>query len=177
MFSNCLWIRASIDAAFCVMVLHFLPNPQSAIAGLCRITRPGGSVILVDLVQHKQEWMREQMAHQWLGFDRQAIEGWFRDAGAESIDYDLTGSFAGEKLARNGNRPVEIFVARAILPTMPKLKTKKGQAMTESEKQLRQILAERVAILDGAMGTMIQSHKLDEAGVSRRAICATIVAI
>ena len=57
---------ASIDAAFCVMVLHFLPNPQSAIAGLCRITRPGGSVILVDLVQHKQEWMREQMAHQWL---------------------------------------------------------------------------------------------------------------
>src|SRR5438034_5020020 len=89
---------ASIDAAFCVMVLHFLPNPQSAIAGLCRITLPGGSVILVDLVQHKQEWMREQMAHQWLGFDRQAIEGWFRDARAESIDYDLTGSFAGEKL-------------------------------------------------------------------------------
>jgi ubiquinone/menaquinone biosynthesis C-methylase UbiE len=116
----------SVDAAFCVMVLHFLPNPQSAIAGLCRITRPGGSVILVDLVQHKQEWMREQMAHQWLGFDRQAIEGWFRDAGAESIDYDLTGSFAGEKLARNGNRPVEIFVTRATLPTTPKLKTKKA---------------------------------------------------
>jgi ArsR family transcriptional regulator len=118
---------ASIDAAFCVMVLHFLPNPQSAIAGLCRITRPGGSVILVDLVQHKQEWMREQMAHQWLGFDRQAIEGWFRDARAESIDYDLTGSFAGEKLARNGNRPVEIFVTRATLPTTPKLKTKKAR--------------------------------------------------
>src|SRR6267142_7013862 len=34
--------------------------------------------------------------------------------------------------------------------------------MTESEKQLRKILAERVAILDGAMGTMIQSYKLDE---------------
>ena len=36
--------------------------------------------------------------------------------------------------------------------------------MTESEKQLREILAERVAILDGAMGTMIQSYKLDEQG-------------
>jgi hypothetical protein len=32
------------------------------------------------------------------------------------VDYDLTGSFAGEKMARNGNRPVEIFVARASLP-------------------------------------------------------------
>ena len=117
---------AGIDAAFCVMVMHFLPDPQSAIAELCRITRPGGSVILVDLVQHKQQWMREQMAHQWLGFDRRAIEGWFRAAGAESIDYDLTGAFAGEKLARNGNRPVEIFVTRAILPTNPKLKRKKA---------------------------------------------------
>src|ERR1041385_5576031 len=34
--------------------------------------------------------------------------------------------------------------------------------MTESEKQIRQILDQRVAILDGAMGTMIQSHRLDE---------------
>ena len=107
----------SVDAAFCVMVLHFLPDPERAIAGLCRITRPGGSVILVDLVEHKQQWMREQMAHQWLGFDRPSIEKWFRDAGAKSVDYDFTGSFAGEKMARNGNRPVEIFVARATLPT------------------------------------------------------------
>jgi ubiquinone/menaquinone biosynthesis C-methylase UbiE len=115
---------ASVDAAFCVMVLHFLPDPERAIAGLCRITRPGGSVILVDVVEHKQEWMREQMAHQWLGFNRGAIEKWFRGAGVQSVDYDLTGSFAGEKMARNGNRPVEIFVARATLPGL-KPKTKK----------------------------------------------------
>jgi ubiquinone/menaquinone biosynthesis C-methylase UbiE len=103
----------SVDAAFCVMVLHFLSDPGRAIAALCRIVRPGGSVILVDLVQHQQEWMREQMAHQWLGFERKAVEQWFRDAGVMDLDYDLTGSFAGEKIARNGNRPVEIFVARA----------------------------------------------------------------
>jgi ArsR family transcriptional regulator len=108
------------------MVLHFLPEPQRAIAGLCRVTRPGGSVILVDLVQHKQEWMREQMAHQWLGFEQPAMERWFREAGAVSIDYDLTGSFAGEKLARNGNRPVEIFVARATLPVSSKRKGNKA---------------------------------------------------
>jgi ubiquinone/menaquinone biosynthesis C-methylase UbiE len=106
----------SVDAAFSVMVLHFLLQPERAIAELCRITRPGGSVILVDLVQHKQEWMRQEMAHQWLGFDRNSIEKWFYAAGAVSVDYELTGSYAGEKLARNGNRPVEIFVARASLP-------------------------------------------------------------
>jgi ubiquinone/menaquinone biosynthesis C-methylase UbiE len=106
----------SVDAAFCVMVLHFLPDPGPAIAGLCRITRPGGTIILVDLVQHNQEWMREQMAHRWLGFDRAAIEKWFHAAGVKTVDYQLTGSYAGEKMARNGNRPVEIFVTRACLP-------------------------------------------------------------
>lgn len=105
-----------VDAAFCVMVLHFLPDPQRAISELCRITRRAGSVILVDLVRHDQEWMREQMAHRWLGFDQSSIEQWFHAAGAEAVDYELTGSYAGEKMARNGNRPVEIFVARARLP-------------------------------------------------------------
>jgi ArsR family transcriptional regulator len=110
----------SMDAAFCVMVLHFLPDPARAIAGLCRVVRRGGSVILVDLVEHSQDWMREQMAHQWLGFDRESIAKWFHDAGAVALEFDLTGTYAGEKLARNGNRPVEIFVARASLPAQSK---------------------------------------------------------
>ena len=35
--------------------------------------------------------------------------------------------------------------------------------MTSTESTLRRLLAERILILDGAMGTMIQAHKLDEA--------------
>jgi ArsR family transcriptional regulator len=106
----------SVDAAFCVMVLHFLPEPGRAIVELCRVVRPGGAVILVDLVKHEQDWMREQMAHRWLGFDKQEIERWFREAGVAELEFELTGAFAGENLARNGKRPVEIFVARAALP-------------------------------------------------------------
>jgi 5-methyltetrahydrofolate--homocysteine methyltransferase len=34
--------------------------------------------------------------------------------------------------------------------------------MTEQEKQLREVLSRRIVILDGAMGTLIQAHKLDE---------------
>jgi ubiquinone/menaquinone biosynthesis C-methylase UbiE len=110
----------SVDAAFCVMVLHFLSDPQQAVAELCRITRSGGSVIVVDLVEHHQEWMREQMAHRWLGFKKSSVEEWFRDAGVSEMTYELTGAYAGEKLVRNGNRPVEIFVVRAVVPGLKK---------------------------------------------------------
>lgn len=106
----------SVDAAFCVMVLHFLSDPQRAVFELCRITRTGGRVILLDLVAHGQAWMREQMAHRWLGFEKSAVESWLREAGLRQIEYEPTGTFAGAKLACNGNHPVEIFVASGVIP-------------------------------------------------------------
>jgi hypothetical protein len=99
--------------------------PERAIAELCRITRPGGTIILLDLVEHQQEWMREQMAHRWLGFAENTIQSWFRAVGVADIEFELTGTYAGEKIARNGNRPVEIFVARAHVPAAME---KKNQA-------------------------------------------------
>jgi ArsR family transcriptional regulator len=111
--------NASVDAAFCVMVLHFLTNPERAVAELCRVARPGGSVILVDLVPHKQDWMQAEMAHRWLGFEQSTVEKWLRAAGAEQLEYELTGSYAGEKMERNGKQRVELFVARGRIPDNP----------------------------------------------------------
>jgi ubiquinone/menaquinone biosynthesis C-methylase UbiE len=105
-----------VDAAFCVMVLHFLERPAEAVRELCRITRPGGSVILLDLVPHTQAWMTEQLQHRWLGFERQTIEKWLSAAGACKIEYEPTGSYAGGQGEKNGKRPVEIFVSRAVIP-------------------------------------------------------------
>jgi 5-methyltetrahydrofolate--homocysteine methyltransferase len=34
--------------------------------------------------------------------------------------------------------------------------------MTDRERELRELLCRRIVVLDGAMGTMIQTHKLDE---------------
>jgi len=106
----------SVDASFCVMVLHFLDDPERAVAELCRITRPSGSVILVDLVPHDQEWMQTEMAHRWLGFDQNSIVKWLRAGGAEHVEYELSGSYAGEKTEKNGKQRVELFVACGRLP-------------------------------------------------------------
>ena len=41
---------------------------------------------------------------------------------------------------------------------------------TERINALLRLLRERIVILDGAMGTMIQTYKLDEAGLSRASV-------
>lgn len=57
-----------LDAALVMLVLHHLPEPARALAEAARVLRPGGRVILVDMLPHDREAYRRQMGHVWLGF-------------------------------------------------------------------------------------------------------------
>jgi ArsR family transcriptional regulator len=69
-----------VDAALAHMVLHYLPSPGDAIREMARAVRPDGVVIVVDFLRHDHEWMRQELGVAWLGFEREEIEGWFREA-------------------------------------------------------------------------------------------------
>ncbi len=71
----------SFDACNCSMVLHHVADPQQALNEMVRTVRPGGMVMLTAFCRHEQEWMREELAHQWLGFEPAEIEEYFRCAG------------------------------------------------------------------------------------------------
>ena len=84
---------ACVDAAFLSQALHHAPRPARAVAEAARILKPGGLLLVLDLVKHGQEWVREQWADQWLGFDEQELTDWFTDAGLEPVHTErLTGS-------------------------------------------------------------------------------------
>jgi ArsR family transcriptional regulator len=72
---------ASMDAAFVSQVLHHAARPEKALAEAARILKPGGRLILLDLAQHDQEWVRTEWADQWLGFDERELRGWLSGAG------------------------------------------------------------------------------------------------
>lgn len=76
---------ASMDAAFLSQALHHAARPAEALGEAARILRPGGVLIVLDLVKHEQEWVREQWADQWLGFDETELSAWFGEAGLETI--------------------------------------------------------------------------------------------
>jgi len=58
----------ALDAAVMMLVLHHLPSPVAALSEACRVLKPGGRLLIVDMAPHEHEEYRQQMGHVWLGF-------------------------------------------------------------------------------------------------------------
>lgn len=86
----------SIDVALINMVLHHASDPVAVIRELARVMQPHGSLLLCDLQRHDQEWVRDRLADQWLGFTDDDLIGWCQDAGFEQIGIETIGGCAGE---------------------------------------------------------------------------------
>lgn len=76
---------ASVDGVCSVLALHHVPRPDEVVAEFVRVVRPGGRVVVSDLAQHAEEWMRDELAHLWLGFAPERVREWFDAAGLEGI--------------------------------------------------------------------------------------------
>jgi len=57
-----------LDAATLLLVLHHVAEPERAMADVARALKPGGRVLIVDMLQHDRDGYRQQMGHVWLGF-------------------------------------------------------------------------------------------------------------
>ncbi len=71
------------DAVFLSQSLHHTSSPEKVIRAVSSGLRPGGQLVILDLVRHEHEWTREEWADQWLGFDPLEIRTWLKGAGIE----------------------------------------------------------------------------------------------
>ena len=72
-----------LDAATVMLVLHHVPEPARALADIARAVKPGGRLIVVDMLPHDRENYRQQMGHVWLGFSESHVERLMSEAGFE----------------------------------------------------------------------------------------------
>jgi ArsR family transcriptional regulator len=77
---------SSIDLAILSQALHHAENPQRAIDSAHRILRPGGRLIVLDLLQHNFSEARELYADRWLGFSESQIASMLEKAGFTGIE-------------------------------------------------------------------------------------------
>ncbi len=71
----------AFDAVFLSQALHHTSNPQDVVRQAAEGLKPGGQLVILDLVRHEHEWTREEWADQWLGFDPLEIREWLKSAG------------------------------------------------------------------------------------------------
>ena len=79
--------RDGYDLVIVHQVLHYLDDPSRALREAARTLRPGGRLVVVDFAPHTHELLREQHAHRRLGFAREEVDGFLREAGLEPVDY------------------------------------------------------------------------------------------
>ena len=74
-----------LDAATVMLVLHHVPEPSRALTDVARTLKPGGRLVLVDMLPHDRESYRQQMGHVWLGFSEDQAERLLGEAGFERV--------------------------------------------------------------------------------------------
>lgn len=74
-----------VDAIFANMVLHHVPDLHTALRELWRALRPGGRLVVTDLLPHRESWMSEEMADLRLGLDPLDLQGRVRRAGFAAV--------------------------------------------------------------------------------------------
>jgi ArsR family transcriptional regulator len=74
-----------LDAALLMLVLHHAPDPGRVLAEAARALRPGGRVVIVDMLPHEREEYRQTMGHVWLGFGERHVQRLLAGAGFELV--------------------------------------------------------------------------------------------
>jgi ArsR family transcriptional regulator len=78
-----------VDLAFYSQALHHANKPEVAVEQAFRICRPGGRIVILDLLKHDFEQAREQYQHVWLGFSEVELFGYLEAAGFQKIEISL----------------------------------------------------------------------------------------
>ncbi len=76
----------SLDLAILSQALHHAEHPQLAIDSAFRILKPGGRLIVLDLLQHSFDEARELYADRWLGFSECVLATMLEKAGFTDLE-------------------------------------------------------------------------------------------
>jgi len=75
-----------LDVAVLALVLHYVVDLERALREVHRVLRPGGRVLLLDMLEHDREGFREEMGHVWLGFRPEALELLLEEVGFGAVN-------------------------------------------------------------------------------------------
>ena len=104
--SNVIWKRgeleklpirdASVDVALLSQALHHAADPARALAEAARILAPGGRLLILDLREHDQPWVRDRLGDRWLGFSDERLGALLTGAGLLNVKVKVGAKRTGD---------------------------------------------------------------------------------
>lgn len=89
--------------------LHHVESPDSVMAEAWRLLKPGGRLVLLELMPHDERWVVERLGHRHLGFEPAQLEA---ALGAQGF-----ASLTRETHARDGASPFRVFLLTGVKPS------------------------------------------------------------
>jgi ArsR family transcriptional regulator len=99
---------ASVDVALLSQALHHARDPQRALTEAARIVVPGGRVLVLDLREHEEKWVRDRLGDRWLGFTDAQLATLLEGAGLTDITVGVGARRTGDAftvLVASGRKP------------------------------------------------------------------------
>jgi ArsR family transcriptional regulator len=100
---------ASVDVALLSQALHHAKEPARAIAEAARVVVPEGRVLVLDLRQHDERWVRERLGDRWTGFTDEGLAKLLEGAGLTDVRVNVG--------ARRVGDPFTVLIASGLRPS------------------------------------------------------------
>ena len=79
----------SVDLVILSQALHHAENPAATLRSAHKIIKPGGQILLLDLLQHNFTRAHELYGDRWLGFAESDLHRWLEEAGFNKIEISI----------------------------------------------------------------------------------------
>ena len=79
----------SVDLVILSQALHHAEDPAAALASAAKLLKPGGQILLLDLLKHNFEDARKLYGDRWLGFAESDLHRWLEAAGFKKIEISI----------------------------------------------------------------------------------------